>query len=139
VNDTEKKLHGKAIRRVGLFRYLDDELFHEMAAIAQIVTYAEGQRIVAEGELDSHVYALLSGSANVLVSARGATLVRIGRDDLFSFIHRHPSAGIRVLYVLIFGLLHKLREANQELAFERKGGLRQEDVDSIVEEAMKRI
>jgi CRP/FNR family cyclic AMP-dependent transcriptional regulator len=39
--------------------------------------------------------------------------------------------------VIIYGLLRKLREANQELAFERKSDVGQDDIDDLVADFMK--
>ncbi len=42
-----------------------------------------------------------------------------------------------MLLIIIYGLLRKLRESNQELAFERKSVIAQDDIDDIVESFMK--
>ena len=35
---------------------------------------------------------------------------------------------------IIYGMLRKLREANQELAFERRDDFKQDDIDSLIKE-----
>jgi CRP-like cAMP-binding protein len=61
-----------------------------------------------------------------------AIIVRIHRSELAAFLKRYPSAGNKVLVVFIYGLLRKLRLADQELAYERKADAAQEDVDAMV-------
>jgi CRP/FNR family cyclic AMP-dependent transcriptional regulator len=164
------------LRKVIVFRYLTDDALREMSTICEITNYTEGERIVSEGELDDHLYAVLQGGVNVFVrdtaqpakevficaigegdvfgeagiflqtprtanvtAAVACTVLRISREKLFAFIQRYPSGGMRILYIIIYSLLKKLRDANQEIAFERKSVLRQEDIDSVVEEALKKI
>ena len=61
-----------------------------------------------------------------------ATIVRINRSEFAGFLKRHPVAGNKMLIVFIYGLLRKLKLADQELAYERKSDLSQDDVDSMV-------
>ncbi len=61
---------------------------------------------------------------------------KLSRAELIGFINRHPSAGNRILLVFINGLLLKLREANRELAFERRSDGDQADVDALLAEFM---
>jgi CRP/FNR family cyclic AMP-dependent transcriptional regulator len=174
MTEDQKRRYLPGIRKVIVFRYLTDEALADMAEACEIVSYGEGDRVVSEGEVDSHLYAVLEGNVNVFVAAKAeggkqvficaigegdvfgeagiflrtartadvisagpSTLLRMDRDRLFDFIQRRPSAGIKILYVIIYSLLKKLREVNQELAFERKSVLRQDDIDSIVEEALR--
>ena len=75
-------------------------------------------------------------TANV-VSADRAVILRIHRRDLLDFIKMEPASGIKMLMIIIYGLLRKLRSANQELAFERKSDIDQDDIDSVVEELLQ--
>jgi CRP/FNR family cyclic AMP-dependent transcriptional regulator len=72
-----------------------------------------------------------------VVSAANTTLLRVHRKDLLGFIRAHPSAGIKILMILIYNLLKKLRDANQEIAFERKSNLNQEDIDAITGDLLR--
>ncbi|MCK4798374.1 MAG: cyclic nucleotide-binding domain-containing protein [Spirochaetes bacterium] len=58
--------------------------------------------------------------------------IRIKRQNLIDFIKKHPSAGIKILMVIIYSLLHKLRGINQELAFERQAYVAQDDIDNLI-------
>lgn len=67
------------------------------------------------------------------VSAAGdVTLLRLQRSDLSAFIRSQPAGGNKLLLVVIYSLLRKLRAANQELAYERKADMDQSDVDSLL-------
>ncbi len=68
------------------------------------------------------------------VTALGKTIViRLHRNGLVHFLRVHPEAGNKILLAIIFSLLRKLRQANQELAYERKEDLGQEDIDSMLQ------
>jgi len=49
-----------------------------------------------------------------------------------AFIRSKPAGGNKLLLVIIYSLLRKLRAANQELAYERKADMDQADVDSLM-------
>jgi CRP/FNR family transcriptional regulator, cyclic AMP receptor protein len=61
-----------------------------------------------------------------------SVIIRVHRSELAGFLKRHPEAGNKILLVFIYGLLRKLRLADQELAYERKSDLEQEDVDAMM-------
>ncbi|MBN1524035.1 MAG: cyclic nucleotide-binding domain-containing protein [Spirochaetales bacterium] len=71
-----------------------------------------------------------------VIAADNTVLFEITRDSLIGFIRQNPEAGIKILMLIIYSLLRKLKEANQELAFERKADISQKDIDSIVSEVM---
>ncbi|MDP3177815.1 MAG: cyclic nucleotide-binding domain-containing protein, partial [Spirochaetaceae bacterium] len=80
---------------------------------------------------EAGIFMNVKRTASIL--AQDKTLVlRIHRAELASFLKRHAEAGNKLLLVVIFGLLRKLRQANQELAYERKSDLAQDDVDAMV-------
>ena len=72
-----------------------------------------------------------------VVSSDATTILMIPRDKIIGYIKSHPEAGIKILMLVIYSLLKKLKEANLELAFERKADINQSDIDSMVEEVMK--
>lgn len=68
------------------------------------------------------------------VSAQSeAIIVRFHRQDIINFIRKYPEAGNKIMFVIVFGLLRKLRTMNQELAYERKSEMGQDDIDDIME------
>ena len=70
-------------------------------------------------------------TANVESLAR-TVIIRIPRQEMVSFIKNNPVGGNKFLLVIIHSLLRKLREANQELAYERQSDVEQDDIDAIV-------
>jgi CRP/FNR family transcriptional regulator, cyclic AMP receptor protein len=108
---------------------------------------AEGTVAVSVGSEDSKVYVNSLGAGDVFGEAgifmsvpRTATvtaqerviIIRMHRSELAGFLKRHPEAGNKILLVFIYGLLRKLKLADQELAYERKSDMAQEDVDAMV-------
>jgi CRP-like cAMP-binding protein len=69
-------------------------------------------------------------------AAGTVTLIRLNRSDVSAFIRDQSAGGNKLLLVVIFGLLRKLRAANQELAYERKSDLDQADVDALLEDML---
>lgn len=94
--------------------------------------------VLGEGDVfgEAGIFMSVKRTAHI-VSAENTTLLRITREGLLKLIHKYPSAGVKMLLIIIFGLLRKLRESNQELAFERKDVMGQDDVDDIVAQFMK--
>ena len=84
---------------------------------------------------EAGIFLSVKRTANV-ASAAKTTLVRIHRDSLLRFIKERPSEGVKFLMIIIYSLLKKLRDANQELAFERKSDVQQDDIDSMVRSIM---
>ena len=66
------------------------------------------------------------------VTAGTAELLVFPRDKLLGFLRSSPTAGLKILMVIIHSLLNKLRDANQELAFERKAAYKQDEVDDLI-------
>lgn len=67
------------------------------------------------------------------VTSLGKTVtIRLKRKDITSLIRDFPAAGNKILLVTIYGLLRKLKMVNQELAYERKADMCQDDVDDLV-------
>jgi CRP-like cAMP-binding protein len=108
---------------------------------------ALGTVSVSVGGEDKQVYVNSLGAGDVFGEAgifmsvpRTATvraqetsvIIRVHRSELAGFLKRHPEAGNKILLVFIYGLLRKLRLADQELAYERKSDMAQEDVDAMV-------
>ena len=67
-------------------------------------------------------------------SIDGAVIFKLTRYDVMTFLRAWPAEGNKVLLFLINGLMKKLREANQELAFERRADSNQLDVDALIAE-----
>ena len=49
------------------------------------------------------------------------------------FLKRHAEAGNKILLSIIFSLLRKLKLANEELAYERKSDIAQDEIDAMVD------
>jgi CRP/FNR family cyclic AMP-dependent transcriptional regulator len=155
------------LRKVLVFRYLQDDALKEILKISDVINYKKNDRIISEGELSQYLYAVLEGSVNVYVKQEGekevflstldagdvfgeagmflkvkrtanvvsvdnSSVLRISRDDLFDFFTQRSQSGIKMLLIIIYSLLKRLRESAQELAFERKSNLLQEDVDQLI-------
>jgi CRP-like cAMP-binding protein len=90
---------------------------------------------IGEGEFfgEAGIFSNAKRMANV-VAAEASQIISIGRNDFFSFISRHSSAGVKILMVFVNGLLKKLSESNKELAYERRNVLDQSAIDQFLQD-----
>jgi CRP/FNR family cyclic AMP-dependent transcriptional regulator len=72
-----------------------------------------------------------------VVSSDHVIAFMVHREQIIDFIKSNPEAGIKILMLIIYSLLKKLKEANLEIAFERKADIKQSDIDAMVEEIMQ--
>ncbi len=109
----------------------------------------DGAVVVEVTQDDRQVYICTLGRGSVfgeaamfLKSARTATVraadpsvvLQISRPDWMEFLREFPREGNKALLAIVYGLLGKLRSANQELAYERRADSQQDEVDSLVAE-----
>lgn len=92
---------------------------------------------IGSGEVfgEAGIFTEVRRTANV-ICLNETILFKISRSSLISFIKQHPKTGNKILMLIIYSLLKKLREVNQELAYERKSDADQEDIDSIIRNFM---
>jgi len=93
---------------------------------------------IGEGEIfgETAIFMTEKRTAHV-TSSEDAVVLRMHRKDMMSFIKDNPPAGNKILMLIIHSLLHKLREANQELAFEKQSVIDLNDLDSLVQDFME--
>ncbi|QEN05118.1 cyclic nucleotide-binding domain-containing protein [Thiospirochaeta perfilievii] len=70
-------------------------------------------------------------TANVVAMDK-AIVLRISRKNMLKFVNKHPIASNKIFMIMIYSLLQKLKEANRELAYERKSDFNQADIDSLI-------
>ncbi|MFP4364701.1 MAG: Crp/Fnr family transcriptional regulator [Spirochaetia bacterium] len=95
---------------------------------------------LAEGDIfgETGIFLKMKRTANV-VSTENTTILRIHRKDMLDFIKQHPETGNKILMMIIYSLMKKLRDSNQEIAFERKTDIDQGGIDSIVKDFMLEV
>ena len=95
---------------------------------------------LGEGDIfgEAGLFMKVARTANV-TSDDQTTLLRMHRRDLFEFVRDHHTAGMKIFLLIIFSLLKKLKSAGQELAFERRELLGQEDIDKLVSELTSKV
>ena len=151
------------------FKFLSDEEKKTLLSQSEIIKYSAKEKIVAEGDVQPYIFAVIEGTVNVIVNKKdrndificsigkgdvfgeagiflkvkrtadvvstdSTIILRIHRKKMLQFINTHKDSGIKILMLIIYSLLRKLREANQELAFERKSDVTQDDIDSIIQD-----
>jgi len=95
---------------------------------------------LVEGDTFGEAAMFLKEERTASVTAtQESILMSIARKDLMNFFKSNSSAGVKILLVIVFGLLTKLSQANQEIAFEKQGDLDFEYVDTLVQDFMEEI
>jgi CRP/FNR family cyclic AMP-dependent transcriptional regulator len=116
---------------------LSPYLFAVLDGAANVSVEKEGKEVyiclIGAGEIvgEAGLFMNIKRTAKV-VACGNSTILRLDRESFLSYLSKHPKGGSRVLLVIIYGLLKKLRETNQELAFERKADVSQSDIDDMV-------
>jgi len=70
-------------------------------------------------------------------STENTIILRIHRKNMLEFIQKHPESGNKILMMVIYSLMKKLKDANQDLAFERKADVDQDNIDEMVEDFLR--
>ena len=88
---------------------------------------------IGNGEIfgEAGIFMEVKRTANVICCS-DVTVLMISRDSMINFIKEYPRSGNKILMLIIYSLLKKLKEVNQELAYERKSDADQDDIDSII-------
>ena len=82
---------------------------------------------------EAGIFLKVKRTANVW-SVENTTILKISRADMFNFIRNNQTAGIKILMLVIYSMLKKLRMTNQELAFERTADMNQNDIDDLIKD-----
>ena len=90
-----------------------------------------------EGDVFGEAAMFLNTKRTATATGNDAVLLQIERDSLRQFIKKHSNAGVKILLLIIYNLLNKLRNANQELAFSNRGSVNQEEVNSMMDAYLK--
>lgn len=103
-----------------------DILKHEESRDVYICTLGTGEFFGEAG-----LFRSMKRSASVAASSE-SSILKIERESFVDFIKTNPSSGIKILMLIIHSLLKKLKTVNQELAFERKLDIGQDDIDALI-------
>ena len=94
---------------------------------------------IEEGEIfgEAGMFLRVRRTANI-VSLDESVILRIPRSVLMDFIRDNASTGNKLLLVIVYSLLKKLRGANQELAFEKMCDVQIGELDSLLADITKK-
>jgi CRP/FNR family cyclic AMP-dependent transcriptional regulator len=95
---------------------------------------------IGEGDIFGEAAMFLKEERTASVTAtQDSIMMSIARKELMGFFKTNTGAGVKILLVIVFGLLTKLSNANQEIAFEKQGDLDFDYVDNLVQDFMEEI
>jgi CRP-like cAMP-binding protein len=58
-------------------------------------------------------------------------IMKISRDNFIGYVNKFPKAGVKVFAFMIFSLIHKLKNINSELVFEKETTVTPEELDQL--------
>jgi len=116
-----------------------DQSFYAVVEGSVVVSSleAEGRDVyictIGDGEIFGEAGIFMKVKRTASVTSKSKTIVfKIERTQMLKYIKENPYAGNKFFMVMIYGLLKKLKETNQELAYERKADVDQDDIDALV-------
>lgn len=138
------------ISACSLFNYHEsEEIIHQGDFDQSLFAIAKGSVKVTVTKEDGDAYICTMGDSEVFGEAgmfmrveRSANVTcltdsiifKIERKAMLEFVKKHPHAGNKVFMIMIYSLLRKLKEANRELAYERRTDISQSDIDNLVQD-----
>jgi CRP/FNR family cyclic AMP-dependent transcriptional regulator len=69
-------------------------------------------------------------TADVVADGHVETM-KISRENFMSFVNRDSKAGVKVFAFMIFSLIHKLKNINAELVFEKESTVTPEELEKL--------
>ncbi len=95
---------------------------------------------VREGEVvgESAIFMTVKATASV-VCTEPSVVLKIHRKSVIDYFRRHPHAGNKILMLIVYSLLDKLRTANIELANEKQTVINLDDIDQYVQETIMAV
>lgn len=124
-------------------------IIHEGDTSSDMFVILSGSAIIEMAGNETDIYVCTLGTGEILGEAglflrknrtatvrasEGMKLIRITRASFFDFLRTNPQGGIKFLFLVIYGLLGRLRESNEELVFDRRLNMNQGDIDQLVAE-----
>ncbi len=113
------------------------------SATVSVSELQEGEIVIStlvEGDTFGEAAMFLKEERTASVTAaQESVMISIARKDLMNFFKSHSQASVKILLVIVFSLLTKLSNANQEIAFEKQGDLDFDYVDTLVQDFMEEI
>lgn len=92
---------------------------------------------IGEREVFGESGIFLTGQRTANVISTGNTwVIKIHRNELLNYIKNNPQAGNKILMLVIYGLLKKLKDSNLELADLKKCEVDLDNMDGLVQEFM---
>ncbi|MBN2736726.1 MAG: cyclic nucleotide-binding domain-containing protein [Spirochaetales bacterium] len=87
---------------------------------------------VSQGDIfgEAAIFLDMTRTANVEASTT-VQILTITRKNLIKYINKIPQAGLKIFTYIIFSLLHKLKNANRELAFEKESAVTAKDIINL--------
>ncbi len=116
---------------------LDQSLFAVIQGSVKVTVESEqGEAYIctlgnAEVFGEAGMFMKVERSANVICVSE-SIIFKIDRSHMLKFVKKNPLAGNKIFMVMIYSLLRKLKEANRELAYERRSDIDQTDIDDLV-------
>ncbi|HEX9619105.1 MAG TPA: cyclic nucleotide-binding domain-containing protein [Polyangiaceae bacterium] len=158
------QLKREILARMPLFRALNDREILRVLQVTDVVGYANGERVINEGEKGEELFIVLSGKVKVsrgeaelasleagdhfgemalvrsqprsatVVSDGASELMVIRRADFFEILRKEHQLAVKLLWQFLGVLSERLADTNRELGAAREELLAEDISDAIFEE-----
>lgn len=116
----------------------ESSMFVIINGSVSVTVTEEGKEVyictIGDGEVvgEAGIFSKVRRTANILANEDNVVALEVKREGLLKFVKDQPVPGSQLLMIVIYSLLKKLRSVNQDLAFERKDDISQDDIDKII-------
>lgn len=144
---TEDELE-QIMSKVLVYQYSDEEMIIKQGVVDQnLYAVLKGSvKVTIDSEKDDAYICTLGTSeifgeaglfinaprtANVISSDK-TIILKLTQENMLEFISKNSKASNKIFMIMIYNLLQNLKEANRELAHERKSDYNQADIDLLI-------
>ncbi len=85
------------------------------------------------GDVIGEAAIFLNTARTATARSKGKTIIlEIGRKKLISFIKNESNAGVKILLLIIYSMLNKLRTSSEQLALEKKAVDENKEIEKVM-------
>jgi CRP-like cAMP-binding protein len=83
---------------------------------------------------EAAIFVKMKRTADV-VAGKDIQLFRFERTDILRFLKKYPESGIRLLMIMVYGLIKKLKDAHTDISFDtNKAEVKKDEIDTFLKE-----
>ena len=94
---------------------------------------------LSKGEIfgEAAIFINVKRTADAIADGK-AKVLQIERNNFINFMKNNSEAGIKLLLIIVYNLLERLRDSHQDQAFEAKTNIQQKEIDTMMRLYLKK-